>query len=98
MHLYLIQSDVNGYIKIGRTDDIAVRLSQLQTGSPYRLKLIHKALYCGDYERDLHKMLQKHGLRLRLDGEWFDPECLRYIPDDFLIDFDWENEYWWRKK
>lgn len=96
MHLYLIQSAVTGCIKVGRADNPIERLYQLQTGSPYRLKIIKVFEYLGDYERDLHKILGKHGLRIRKDGEWFDSDSLRYFPEDLLLDFNWETEYWWK--
>ena len=38
--LYIIQSDVSGNIKIGRSKDPQKRLKQLQTGNPNKLKLI----------------------------------------------------------
>lgn len=97
MHLYIIQSDVNGCIKVGRADDPTARLYQLQTGSPYRLKLLKVIWGGGDIERTLHKQLQKHGLRIRKDGEWFTSNALAYLPDDIMLDYAWENEYWWKK-
>ena len=39
-NLYIIQSDVTGMIKIGRSKDPQKRLKQLQTGNPNKLKLI----------------------------------------------------------
>ena len=38
--LYIIQSDVTGMIKIGRSKNPQKRLKQLQTGNPNKLKLI----------------------------------------------------------
>ena len=39
-HLYFIQSDITGMIKIGRSKDPVKRLKQLQTGNANKLKLI----------------------------------------------------------
>ena len=40
MHLYIIQSSNKGNFKIGRSKNPSKRLKQLQTGSPYKLKLV----------------------------------------------------------
>ena len=39
--LYIIQSDLTGMIKIGRSRHPQKRLKQLQTGNPNKLKLIN---------------------------------------------------------
>jgi len=59
-------------VKIGVTSNIEDRLKKLQTGSPYKLRVISKiiakdkshALYI---EKSLHEQLSKY----RLSGEWF---------------------------
>lgn len=63
--IYFIQAQDK--IKIGVTDDPVVRITELQTGNPYRL--ICKLLVDGsfDEERRLHRMF----LEDRLVGEWF---------------------------
>jgi len=38
--LYIIQSDVTGMIKVGRSKNPDKRLKQLQTGNPNKLRLI----------------------------------------------------------
>ncbi|MFZ9336495.1 MAG: TSUP family transporter [Burkholderiaceae bacterium] len=52
-HLYIIQSGVTGAIKVGRSDSPARRLHQLQTGSPYVLRIILVLEGGGPREREL---------------------------------------------
>ena len=66
--IYFIQCGENGPVKIGYTDgDVQARLAQLQTGCPYRLRLLW--VYDGqDYtEQEIHYRFE--GERVR--GEWF---------------------------
>jgi hypothetical protein len=95
MHLYIIQSDVTGSIKIGRANEPEKRIKALQTGSSYPLKILKVILDKGDCEFKIHDLLKKH--KLHLHGEWFHWDCLRYLPDEIISGFDWETEYWWRK-
>lgn len=64
-------------MKIGFTDKVAIRLSTLQTGCPYELKLIH-AITTDNMEWD-EERLHKHWLRYEVRGEWF------RLPDGELI-------------
>jgi len=94
--LYIIQSDKTGAIKIGRTKNIKRRLKQLQTGSPYCLKIILLAEGMGHLEQKLHKDLA--ALKIRRNGEWFPESTLSYLPNHLyeLIEEDiLENPDWW---
>ena len=59
----------NGYIKIGFASDLKRRLSELQTGSPYKLEVI--AVFPGttEHETKIHRKLKS----VRHRGEWFHP-------------------------
>lgn len=67
--LYLIQGENGGYIKIGISDSIEDRLSQLQTGSPVLLNIVYS---CKGAK--LEKKLHTHFANKRMHGEWFDVE------------------------
>lgn len=69
--LYAIQSIQGGPVKVGWTSSeqtLATRLSTLQTGNPYRLRVIWKR---PGSQRDEH-WLHWHHREHRLSGEWFD--------------------------
>ena len=95
-HLYIIQSDKTGAIKIGRSKNPENRLKQLQTGSPYKLKLLLVVEGRGDLEKRLHQKLDKW--KQRRNGEWFEFDCTGSLPDwiSELIDWDVAN-VWWEK-
>ncbi len=80
--IYFIREGKHGNIKIGYTsDDIAKRLSELQTGNSNNLEAI--LLLEGDLnrEKELHDKFEH--LRVRPNGEWFYPEddLIGYIND-----------------
>ena len=63
-------------MKVGFSADPASRLNNLQTGSPYRLTLIHKAAFLNAYEveQEAHRLLKPHrvlGGHFSDDNEWF---------------------------
>lgn len=67
-HVYVVEG--NGAVKIGVTGDLQARMAQLQTGSPYPLRLAYSTPVWGDayaVEAEAHAMLDRH----RLAGEWF---------------------------
>jgi predicted GIY-YIG superfamily endonuclease len=69
-YLYVI-SDVNNLWKIGISGDVEKRLQALQTGNPYKLKII--AAYKSYREvRALERESHIHFKKVRLEGEWFD--------------------------
>lgn len=72
--VYLIrQTDLDGneLFKIGITkNDIEVRLSCLQTGSPHKLDL--QGLYKSEFYNKIEKWMHRKYTSKRLEGEWFD--------------------------
>jgi hypothetical protein len=68
-HVYFIQSIHGGPIKIGIAMDVASRLSELQIGNPYQLRIIGIIENAGkSREANLHA----HFAKSRLCGEWFE--------------------------
>jgi hypothetical protein len=84
--VYFIQHDGGQRdIKIGKADDVLRRISELQTGSPYPLVLLHSihaenSEHAFAIESMLHERLKKY----RLLGEWFKFECLNDVRDIFV--------------
>jgi hypothetical protein len=65
-YTYFILCQECGYIKIGKTTNIEKRLDALQTGNPFKLKIV--LIIKGDKEKELHKLFNQY----RVDGgEWF---------------------------
>jgi hypothetical protein len=95
MHLYIIQSSKNGSFKIGRSNNPEKRISQLQTGSPYKLKIILVLKNMGYLEKSIHRNILT-GNKRSCRGEWFDFELSSYIPDNIYekIDLDSFNTWW----
>lgn len=99
-HLYIIQSKTTGSIKIGRSDDPDRRLKQLQTGSPYTLRIILVMKNEGDRESRLHRHMANHRTRHTHGGEWFDESGMGDIPDEVWTSMaPWylEDPDWWKK-
>lgn len=70
-YIYLIQCGNTTYYKIGITHgDIYKRLQTLQTGCPYKLKLVMMFLTpdAETLEAETHEMLNEN----KVNGEWFD--------------------------
>ena len=82
---------------MGRSKHPKTRLQQLQTGSPYELRLVLALPGQGDRERALHRKLPKKLTRRAGDGgEWFDYEALPYLPDEVYELLDLEMvDHWW---
>lgn len=100
-HLYIFQSDVTGAIKVGRTKDVQARLRQLQTGCPYRLKLLLFVENHGDQEKYIHSLMQRHKVRTSPTvGEWFAYEALPELPDRLyeLLPIPFMDEWWVRTR
>lgn len=95
--LYIIQSKKTGAIKIGVSKNVEKRLSQMQTASPYELKLILKLEKKGNIEKFLHERLKKYKTS-RSNREWFDYESLPSLPDWIYeqLNLD-EVDNWWRE-
>jgi hypothetical protein len=75
--VYIMQCSQTGVVKIGVSNNPVSRLSAIQTGYPFLLKLerIIKTDEPRLLERQLHKLLDD----FRLKGEWFDGDCLQMI-------------------
>jgi len=70
--VYLIEMVGHDLVKIGKTTNVSARLSTLQTGSPYELRLF--AVFCGKAEcgnGELEESLHHSFAHLRIRGEWF---------------------------
>jgi hypothetical protein len=84
MKVYFILDSASNAVKVGKANNIQERMSDLQTGNPNTLKLIHQ-IECESekqsflLEQTLHKKLQG----IRLIGEWF-----RYDESIFADFFD----------
>ena len=93
-HLYFIQMDETGYIKIGRSKNPQQRLKTLQTGCPKRLRLILVLERNGHREAEFHQLLG----RWRTLGEWFDPMCVGSLPLEITEAIPWGAlDFWWEK-
>ena len=98
MDLYIIQSKMTGDFKVGKSKNPVKRLKQLQTGSPYELKLILTLKEQGHKEKYIHKYIMTSNKR-KCKGEWFDFDLLACLPDDIYeqLDLDIVN-VWWDEK
>ena len=94
LHLYIIQSNITGAVKIGRSNHPEKRLLELQTGSPYKLKLLASFDGKGDLEPVLHRTMDRW--RLKIKGEWFHHDCLTNLPDWIYEKLPFEDD-WWEK-
>ena len=88
-HLYIIQDNKSLDIKIGRSNDPYIRLDQLQTANPNKLRIILILNNQGYREKLLHKRLSKYNKI----GEWFRVEALPELPIDIYekLDLDMIN-------
>lgn len=74
--LYILRNGDTDQYKIGITDNLNRRLSQLQTGCPCELQVVkvwthYQREQIKKYERVLHRYFTKCGCRIRANGEWF---------------------------
>lgn len=74
--MYILQNGDTNQYKIGVTNNLNRRLSQLQTGCPLELKVVKiwqhpKRKIIERYERILHRCFTAMGQKIRDDGEWF---------------------------
>lgn len=65
--IYLVKC--HDFVKIGIANDTKVRLSSLQTGNPYLLKLVthRRSFNAASEEASLHKKYEQY----QVNGEWF---------------------------
>lgn len=65
--IYVIQPEGLDFVKVGQTRDLYPRLSTIQTGCPYELRILFVLLDDGATEARIHRKLDEHLER----GEWF---------------------------
>jgi len=97
--LYVIQMDVTGDIKVGRSKHVETRLKELQTGAPHKLKVLLVAPGLGHLERSVHHALRAHRCRGQR-GEWFSEEALGSLPVqiyNFIPVATLDDPDWWRQ-
>lgn len=69
VHVYFIQAENGGPIKIGSAQNVKTRIDSIQTAHPYRLVVRKVLIGAGkSTEMELHKRFSSS----RLIGEWFD--------------------------
>lgn len=78
-HIYFVQAETIGHIKIGWTGNLPDRLKSLRTSSPVPLRLLGAIWAEMEIERVLHGAFKED----RVCGEWFKPHALllEYIRD-----------------
>lgn len=76
--VYFMQAATGGPIKIGCSDSPETRLTQLQTGCPFKLQIIGVIPAAG---RKVEAQLHAHFAAIRSHGEWYEPtrELAAYI-------------------
>jgi len=74
--IYFIQTADNQYVKVGKADNPAKRLLELQTAAPQKLKLLATLAGGHEQERAIHQRFE----HLRARGEWFyaTPDLVSY--------------------
>ena len=75
--MYILQNGDTNQYKIGITNDLNRRLSELQIGCPNEIKVIklythYQRKIIEKYERVLHNYYTKVGCRIRPNGEWYE--------------------------
>lgn len=93
LHLYIIQSNITGAVKIGRSNHPKRRMEELQTGSPHKLRILAVYENRGNEEPVLHQLVDR--FRLKTKGEWFSPCCLTELPDWVYERLPFDDD-WWR--
>jgi len=78
-YLYLMQSGINGPVKVGVAVDVEARRRQLQTGNPFHISVLSVIPNASHREFELHDLFG----HFRLEGEWFEP--IQEIFDWFKI-------------
>ena len=89
--VYCARDDATGQVKIGHSVDISRQLSQLQTGSSNRLRLVAFIAGTRAAESAIHECFKDR----RLNGEWFDDrdgevtDCLIEMAKEYGRGFTW---------
>ena len=94
--LYILQQHTTGAFKVGRSSDVPARLKQLQTGSPYDLRIILVVKGQGTREREIHRRLRGYESQTGDGGEWFIEPGLPSIGDELYVRLDpCVSDCWW---
>jgi len=89
--VYIIGSEGFPYVKIGHTTNVAMRLSQLQTGNPFKLVVLATRPGSWALEQLVHKA---YGFQ-RIRGEWFDfdgADPVAAVDDIIRLAGQWSRE------
>lgn len=70
-YIYIIASNKDGPVKIGRSNNPDRRLKQLQTGQDKTLYIFHKELVADDEINQMERAIHKTIGYKRAKGEWF---------------------------
>lgn len=85
-YLYIIQNEDNNYVKIGVTNNIDRRLTELQTASDSNLNIVYMSPKC-DNAYELERRVHDHFSAYRKNGEWFSiSPCLGIAYIESLFD------------
>ena len=81
MSIYFVQIGRDGPIKIGHSDNVSRRMTELQCRMPWQLYLLGTVQSC--FERDIYH----HFSASRMRGEWFYPtkNLLDFIRNPFKL-------------
>lgn len=75
---FLYVLECNGFIKIGVTENVTLRVATLQTGNPYPIELLCKWHTSDPYDEE--RFWHNHLKQYRVRGEWFK------LPDEIVAD------------
>ena len=77
-------TDDHGHIKIGKANDVYLRLCELQTGNPYKLRILLSVQMKNETSAyQLEQALHKRFYLDRMEGEWFHEEnILQMLSED----------------
>lgn len=90
--VYFIKAEETPYIKIGFTENLYARISDLQIGCPYKLKVVRTIEGSYREEKLLHTLFAAY----HKSNEWFE------ITEEMVMDLDkfadtYGNEHIWEK-
>ena len=80
-YVYFVQQGLTGNIKIGYSENLKSRISNLQTSSPEKLRLLHAIPASGQQDETRFHEMFKHK---RSHGEWFEycSKIIAFIEED----------------
>jgi hypothetical protein len=92
-YVYFILDPVSCAVKIGKADNIKTRLSDLQTGNPNPLSVIHSIRYeSSEQAFRMEKKLHRTYHKFRKEGEWF------HYDDELFQEFFKKGAHFERKE